>query len=115
MFQPILLSDGELASQDFNLEIAALLREGGPWGQAFPEPLFDGVFSILEQRLVGDKHLKLRLTKDNKIVEAIAFFVDTKLWPNHRCNHIRAAYRLDINEYQGLSKLQLIIEYLEAV
>lgn len=111
--QHLLLSDGELAPEDFNLEIVSLLREGGPWGQAFPEPLFDDTFNILEQRLVGDKHLKLRLSKENKVVDAIAFFVNLDEWPNHRCQSIRAAYRLDINEYKGRRNMQLIIEYLE--
>lgn len=110
-----LLSDGELKTEDFTLEIATLLREGGPWGQAFPEPLFDGVFGILEQHLVGGKHLRLRLTKDDKILDAIAFFVDTSEWPNHRCQSIHAAYRLDINEFRGRRNIQLIIEHLTPV
>lgn len=112
--QHILLSDGELSADDFNLEAATLLRDAGPWGQAFPEPLFDDVFQVLEQRLIGDKHLKLRLSKANKIMDAVAFFVDIDEWPNHRCQTIRAAYRLDVNEYKGRQSVQLIIEYLEA-
>lgn len=112
--QHCLLSDGNLSSEELSLEVATMLRDAGPWGQAFPEPLFDDVFEILDQRLVGDKHLKLRLVKDNKIIEAMAFFVDVNLWPNHRCSTIHAAYRLDINEFRGKRKVQLIIEYLEA-
>lgn len=111
--QHCLLSDGNLTSEELSLEVATMLRDAGPWGQAFPEPLFDDVFQVLDQRLVGDKHLKLRLIKDNKIVEAMAFFVDVNLWPNHRCSAIRAAYRLDVNEFRGKRKVQLIIEYLE--
>jgi single-stranded-DNA-specific exonuclease len=111
--QHSLFSDGELTSDDFSLDIASMLRDAGPWGQAFPEPLFDDTFHILEQRIVGDKHLKLRLGKSDKILDAIAFFVDTKEWPNHRCQQVRAAYRLDINEYKGRRNIQLIIEYLE--
>ena len=111
--QHVLLSDGELASEDFNLTVAGLLRHGGPWGQAFPEPIFDDVFQILEQRLVGDKHLKLRLSKGKKTLDAIAFFVDSGLWPNHRCQQIRAAYRLDINEYKNRQNIQLVIDYFE--
>lgn len=109
-----LLSDGELSAEDFNLEVASLLRDSGPWGQAFPEPLFDDTFRILEQRIVGDKHLKLRLGKDEKVLDAMAFFVDMKEWPNHRCQNVRAAYRLDVNEYKGRRNIQLIIEYLES-
>jgi len=108
-----LMSDGELHSDEFNLEVAMLLRDAGPWGQEFPEPLFDDVFRVHEQRIVGDKHLRLRLAKEDKMIDAMAFFIDTQQWPNHRCQFIRAAYRLDINEYKGRRNLQLIIEYLE--
>jgi single-stranded-DNA-specific exonuclease len=112
--QHALLSDGELTEEDFTLQTAATLREAGPWGQAFPEPLFDDTFHVVEQRVVGDKHLKLRLKKMDKLIEAVAFFIDTNVWPNHRCQKVRAAYRMDINEYKGKQNLQLIIEYMEA-
>ena len=108
-----LVSDGELSEDEISLEIASMLRDAGPWGQAFPEPLFDNKFQIVEQRLVGDKHLKLKLMKDKKMIDAIAFFVDTDQWPNHRCESIHAAYRLDVNEYKGRSNVQLIIEHME--
>ena len=111
--QSRLISDGELTEDELSLDVASMLRDAGPWGQAFPEPLFDDTFQIVEQRLVGDKHLKLRLMKDKKLIEAIAFFVDTNVWPNHRCETIRAAFRLDVNEYKGRSSVQLIVEYLE--
>jgi single-stranded-DNA-specific exonuclease len=113
--QHSLMSDGALSVDDFGLEVASLLREAGPWGQAFPEPVFDDTFTILEQRIVGDKHLKLKLAKAHKIIEAIAFFIDTTCWPNHRCQTVHAAYRLDINEYKGRQTPQLIIDYLEPV
>jgi len=113
--QHSLMSDGELMRDDFSLDVASMLRDSGPWGQAFPEPLFDGKFRILEQRIVGDKHLKLRLVKDDKTIDAMAFFVDTKEWPNHRCQFVRAAYRLDVNEYKGRRNIQLIIEHIESM
>ncbi len=112
--QHFLMSDGELATEDFNLEVASLLRDAGPWGQAFPEPMFDDSFRILEQRIVGDKHLKLRLAKEDKVLDAMAFFVDTNNWPDHRCDKLRAVYRLDVNEYKGRRNVQLIIEYMES-
>ncbi len=115
VFQPILLSDGELLMDELNLDVARLLRDAGPWGQAFPEPLFDDVFRVIEQRLVGDKHLKLRLEKNNQLLDAMMFFVDSAVWPNHRCERVRAAYRLDVNEYKGRQNLQLIVEQLEVV
>lgn len=113
--QHSLISDGGLEKDEISLEVASMLRESGPWGQSFPEPIFDDAFKILEQRIVGDKHLKLRLAKDDKIVDAVAFFIDTTLWPNHRCENVRAAYRLDVNEYKGRRNVQLIVEYLEAL
>ncbi len=109
-----ILSDGELAATDLNLELASLLREAGPWGQGFPEPVFDGQFEIVGARVVGEKHLKLTLRhpEHSKVVDAIAFnqAPDTGVLD---CPSAHAAYRLDINEYQGYRSLQLIIEYLE--
>lgn len=113
--EPCLLTDGALLGKHFNLQTAAILRDGGPWGQAFPEPLFDNIFQILDQRIVGGKHLKLSLSFEDQIIDAIVFFVDLKIWPNHHVNQIRAIYRLDINEYQGHEKIQLIIDYLEPI
>ena len=80
-----LVSDGELNQKDLTLDVAEILREAGPWGQSFPEPLFDGTFEILEQRLVGAKHLKMILGKDEQSIDAIAFNVDLNVWPNYRC------------------------------
>lgn len=110
-------SDGELSTQEFNLETAQLLRGAGPWGQGFPEPVFDSTFNLIQQRLVGQRHLKMVLSQNNpqQLLDAIAFNVDIQQWPNHRCEKIHVAYRLDINEYRGKQNLQLIIEHLEPV
>jgi len=106
-------TDGELAENDLTLELAELIREAGPWGQAFPEPLFKGEFEILEQRLVGSKHLKLVLATPNmQLIDAIAFNIDLHSWPNHRVRKVTMVYRLDINEFNGKRTLQLIIEHL---
>jgi len=112
-----LLSDGPLSPSELNLELAKVLQEGGPWGQQFPEPTFDNVFEILEQRLVGQHHLKLTLQHEEggEAMDAIAFNVDLKQWPNHRARYVHAAYRLDINEYNGRTKLQLMIVGIEAI
>ncbi len=72
----ILLSDGELTAEELSLHTGELLREAGPWGQAFPEPLFDGVFEVVHQRVVGTRHLKLQLAKQEQIYDAIAFYID---------------------------------------
>jgi single-stranded-DNA-specific exonuclease len=110
-----LFSDGELPLECFSLDTAQLLRDAGPWGQAFPEPLFDGHFRILQQRLVAEKHLKLVLeTECGRIMaDAIAFNVDLKTWPDASINHVRLLYKLDVNEFRGNSNLQLLVEQLE--
>src|SRR5690606_22428322 len=111
-----LLSDGELPASDFNLTLVEKLRAAGPWGQHFPEPLFDGEFFLVQQRLVGEKHLKMVLTLEagsQELIDAIAFNVDLQLWPNNSATRVKLAYRLDINEYRGKQSLQLMVEYLE--
>jgi single-stranded-DNA-specific exonuclease len=111
-------TDGELQDCDFSLNVAEMLRyEAGPWGQGFPEPLFEGSFNLLAQRLVGNKHLKmtLGLVASGYQLEAIAFNVNLSHWPNHRAERIIATYRLAVNYYQGRKQLQLIVETLEAM
>jgi len=108
------ITDGELAGDELTLELAQLLRDAGPWGQGFPEPLFEGVFDVAEQRVVGERHLKLRLSAGGRTVEAIAFGQaptgEPPAW-----KRVRAAYRLEVNEFQGRRGLQLVIEYLEGI
>ncbi len=105
-------SDGELEAGHLTLELAELLREAGPWGQGFPEPLFDGVFELIEQRIVGQNHLKMlvKLKGSEEYQDAIAFNVDLKQWPNHRAQKVQLLYKLDVNEYQGRKRLQLLVE-----
>ncbi len=110
-----LLSDGELQSHELTLEVAELLREAGPWGQAFPEPLFEGIFEIVEQRLLAGKHLKMMLAKEDKLFDAIAFNTDVNDWPNYRCERVNIVYRMDVNEFRNKCKVQLVVEHLEAV
>lgn len=107
-----LLTDGPLEPEEFNLETALLIQQAGPWGQQFAEPVFDNVFELIEQRIVGQNHLKMTLAsiKGGQQVDAIAFNVDLKLWPNHRAKFVHAAYKLDINYYQGRTRLQLLIQ-----
>jgi len=116
--QAVVVSDGELAPDEFNLLTAAQLREAGPWGQHFPEPVFDGEFRLLQQKLVGEKHLKMTLALDaagQQLVDAIAFNIDPQLWPNPRVQTVRVAFKLDINEFRGNTNLQLLVDYLEPV
>jgi single-stranded-DNA-specific exonuclease len=108
-------SDGELTGAELCLDIAEQLHAAGPWGQGFPEPIFDGHFTLIQQWLIGAKHLKLVLgIKDSpRVLEAIAFNVDLNRWPNHRLESARIVYRLSVNEYQGQRKVQLIVEQME--
>ncbi len=114
MLDGIIWSDGQLSAMELSLATAELLREGGPWGQAFPEPLFDGKFKVLQQKLVGEKHLKLMVEPlgGGPLLDGIAFNVDTRLWPDNSINTVELAYRLDVNEYRGNRNVQLLIQHL---
>jgi single-stranded-DNA-specific exonuclease len=108
-----LSSDGELPTNEMTLSFAQLLREAGPWGQNFIEPLFDDVFTLVQQRIVGQKHLKLVVEKAGQVFDAIAFNVDLSRWPDHKTKQVHLAYRLDINEFRGKQTVQFMVEYLE--
>jgi single-stranded-DNA-specific exonuclease len=108
-----LASDGELPAHEMTLSFAQLLREAGPWGQNFIEPLFDDVFKLVQQRIVGEKHLKLVVEKAGQVFDAIAFNVDLNRWPDHKSQQVHLAYRLDINEFRGKKTVQFMVEYLE--
>jgi single-stranded-DNA-specific exonuclease len=109
-----LLSDGQLGVEEFHLELAKALRHAGPWGQHFPEPLFHGVFQIVTQRVVGEKHLKLVLKTEcgGQTLDGIAFNVDRDTWPNPNVRWVELAYKLDVNEYQGRESVQLMVVHL---
>ncbi|MDX1696562.1 MAG: DHHA1 domain-containing protein, partial [Ketobacteraceae bacterium] len=111
------LSDGELHPRELDLPFARLLRHAGPWGQGFPEPVFDGEFELLEQRIVGEKHLKLVLTvpDSNRLMDGIAFNVDLAQWPNKKARRVHLAYKLDVNEFRGIENPQLMVEHIEAL
>jgi single-stranded-DNA-specific exonuclease len=110
-----LLSDGTLAVEEFNLELARALRHAGPWGQHFPEPLFHGVFQLVEQRIVGERHLKVVLKTECGTVslDGIAFGVDREVWPNPTVRWVELAYKLDLNEFRGRETVQLMIAHIE--
>jgi single-stranded-DNA-specific exonuclease len=113
--QGTLLSDGQLDISELTLPFAELLREAGPWGQNFAEPLFDDVFEIIQQRIVGEKHLKVVVQKNGQVFDGIAFNVDVTVWPNHKTNQVSLAYKLDINEFRGKRTVQLMIEDIQAI
>ncbi|MCZ4597077.1 single-stranded-DNA-specific exonuclease RecJ [Proteus mirabilis] len=112
--QGVILTDGELSDSQLSLPIAEMLREAGPWGQAFPEPLFDGKFTLLQQRIVGSKHLKMMLQPINShvMIDAIAFNVDVNIWPDNSIKTVELAYRLDVNEFRGQRNAQLLVEHI---
>ncbi len=116
ILQSKIYSDGELQAEDFSLSLAQSLRAAGPWGQAFPEPLFDGQFEVLKQRVVGEKHLKLLLRPLNsdQALDAIFFNPDLDAWGNTTAaatrQHVTLAYRLDVNHYRGEENVQLVVE-----
>lgn len=112
----MVVSDGELVAEDISIENASLLQRVMPWGQQLPEPLFDGTFVVVSQRLVGERHLKLVVSQgEHQVFDAIAFNVDTALWPDTSVKEVQLAYRLDVNRYRGRESLQLMVNYLEKV
>lgn len=110
----VVYTDGELPGEYFNLATAELLRDAGPWGEGFPEPAFFGEFVLVDQRLVGQKHLKLtlRVPETKQEIDAIWFNVNPSLWPNFRSAKAKIVYRLGINEYNGRRNLQLMVDEL---
>ncbi|ABV15312.1 TPA: single-stranded-DNA-specific exonuclease RecJ [Citrobacter koseri] len=114
LLQGEVVSDGPLSVAEMTMEVAQLLRDAGPWGQMFPEPLFDGRFRLLQQRLVGERHLKVMVEPvgGGPLLDGIAFNVDTACWPDNGVREVQLAYKLDINEFRGNRSLQLIIDHL---
>jgi len=110
----VVRTDGPLAPAEFTLELAETLRTAGPWGQGFPEPVFDNPFRIEARRVVGERHLKLRVRPDpdGPLVDAIAFNALDRGWDAVGAR-ATLAYRLDVNEYRGKRSLQLMVEHIE--
>lgn len=110
----VVWSDGELSARELTIDTAEMLRDGGPWGQAFPEPTFDGTFRILQQKLLKERHLKLMIEPvgGGPLLDGIAFNIDPTFWPDSSIREVQLAYRLDINEFRGNRSVQLIIEHL---
>lgn len=112
----VLYSDGDLPAECFDIGFAQLLQNAGPWGQAFPEPVFDGEFNLISQKMLADRHLKMMLqTADGKLIDAIWFNADNKAWPNVNVQKVQLAYQLDINEYRDKQNLQLLVRHMRAL
>ena len=114
-WQGVLMTDGELAQEEMTLELAELLRYAQPWGQHMPEPLFDDVFRVLDKRPMGaaGNHWKLSLEHrtGGTAFEAVMFNIQADALPSGE--HWRVAYRLDVNEFRGNRRLQLVVEQAE--
>ena len=108
------LTDGELSDEDFTVPLAQAIQDAGPWGQSFPEPTFAGQFKILDKRVVGENHLKLKLQLrgNSATLDAIAFNMTDTNWPPET-EQIVSTYRLGINDFQGNSQVQLFLEHIE--
>lgn len=106
----ITVTDGELSGVDLTLDNAHLVSSHGPWGQNFEEPTFHGEFDVVAQRVVGERHLKLVLKRDDRVVDAIAFNQESL-----DSARVRAVYRLDVNDYRDAETLQLQVERVEAI
>lgn len=116
--QEILLTDGELCTEEISLMSAHALAAAGPWGQHFPEPIFNGCFTLVSQRIVGEKHLKMTLgflDEPQKFIDAIAFNVDIDCWPNNDAKQINVVYQLSVNEFRGNETEQLMVRHIEVV
>ena len=111
----VLLTDGSLKSTELTLQVASMFREAGPWGHSFSEPLFDNEFKIIQQRIVGKKHLKLLFMEPSSglAVDAIYFNIDEQVWPNESIDRVRVVYKLDVNEFRGKRSVQLLVEHIE--
>ena len=108
-----LYTDGELAGPDLNLKLAEEIINAGPWGQGFPEPVFDGEFDLVSSRVVGEKHLKLELRAPERdlCIGAIAFNITDEDWPAS-VGRVHTVYRLDVNVYGGRREVQLVVEHI---
>ena len=112
-FSGAIVTDGTLPGDAINLRFARSLRDAGPWGSGFPEPLWSGDFSVVEQRVVGENHLKLRVRPagGGSTIDAIAF---NQAGPAYRGN-VQLAFRLDVNEWRGVENPQLVVEQIAAL
>ncbi|NNC56458.1 MAG: single-stranded-DNA-specific exonuclease RecJ [Woeseiaceae bacterium] len=112
-FSGAIVTDGQLPGSAFNLGFARSLRDAGPWGSGFPEPLWSGDFSVVEQRVVGENHLKLRVrpAAGGNVIDAIAF---NQAGPAYR-GIVQLAYKIDVNEYRGIENPQLVVEQIAAL
>ena len=111
MLEQVIYTDGSLPADCLTLQFAELLEQAGPWGQQFPEPLFIGDFEVLDQRVLGARHLKLLLQApaSEQAIDAIAFNVSAEILGS-KLSNLELLYRLQVNEFRGVRSVQLMIE-----
>ena len=114
--EAVIVSDGELSVDELTINTAEQLRQAGPWGQNFLEPVYDGLFEVIQVRVLGNKHLKLVLQPEGagQLVDAIEFNSDL-VGDVSKLKRVRVAYRPDVNEFRGRKSLQLMVQYIESV
>ena len=112
MLDAVLLTDGSLTQEQMNLQTVATLADAGPWGNGFAEPLFSGEFKLVNQRVVGQDHLKLVLGLNDQLIDAIAFRQKPL---EGQPEHVKVVYKPALNDYAGQQTLQLMVEYIEAM
>ncbi len=118
LFESIIESDGAIEAKDMNIFTAQLLRDAMPWGQQFPEPLFDGIFYVKSKRALGEKHAKFQLSyglNDKAEIEAIFFNTDANNWMEQALEKVFVVYKLGVNHYQSRQSLQLVIQAMQAI
>jgi len=110
--EKVLMTDGELAADDLDINTAISLRQAGPWGQHFPEPLFEGEFDVIERRIVGKHHLKMQLSCGAIPVDAIMFNIREGDEVMAR-GKVHVVYKLDVNEFRGRQSVQMMVEHMQ--
>ncbi len=110
--EKVLLTDGELSENELDIQTAKMLRQSGPWGQLFPEPVFEGEFEVIDRRIVGKHHLKMQLSAGGLPIDAIMFNIREGDEQIAR-GTVRLVYRLDVNEFRGKQTVQLMIEHMQ--
>jgi single-stranded-DNA-specific exonuclease len=115
LFEPVTLTDGQLDMSQLHVSFAQALAQGGPWGQAFPPPVFEGQFVVLEHRWLQDKHLKLTLRhpQGGGWLDAMWFNADTQQF--NEAKQVHLVYQLEVNHFRGEQRLQLMIQQLESM
>lgn len=117
-FQHIIETDGEVPDNCFDYETAMLIKSAVPWGKDFPEPLFEGIFEIRQQSIVGTNHLKLAVkscsqqSQNIQTLDAIKFNADLSCWPNFDVTKAKILYRLNPNEFRNNQTVNLLIEHI---